>query len=146
MVGLTNWGRVTHICIGNLTIIGSDNGMSPGWHQAIIWTNDGILLIRPLGTHCCEIWIEILTFLFRKMRLKVSSAKWRPFCLCFNVLKDSTSVGIKILESFQSYFRRCVFLMYGFHIHSSRNSEIDWRYFLNCEGYSFTVWWNFDCL
>ena len=22
---LTHWGRVTHICVGNLTIIGSDN-------------------------------------------------------------------------------------------------------------------------
>ena len=25
---LTHWGRVTHICVGNLTIIGSDNGLS----------------------------------------------------------------------------------------------------------------------
>ena len=30
---------MTHICIGNLAIIGSDNGLSPGWCQAIIWTN-----------------------------------------------------------------------------------------------------------
>ena len=28
-VALTHWGRVTHICVGNLTIIGSDNGLSP---------------------------------------------------------------------------------------------------------------------
>ena len=34
-----------HICILELTIIGSDNGLSPGKHQAIIRTNDGILLI-----------------------------------------------------------------------------------------------------
>ena len=27
---LTHWGRVTHVCVGNLTIIGSDNGLSPG--------------------------------------------------------------------------------------------------------------------
>ena len=33
---LTHWGRVTHIRIGKLTIIGSDNGLSPGRHQAII--------------------------------------------------------------------------------------------------------------
>ena len=33
---LTHWGRVTHICVGNLTIIGSDNGLSPGRRQAII--------------------------------------------------------------------------------------------------------------
>ena len=39
---------MTHICVGNLTIIGSDNVLSPGRREAIIWTNDGILLIRPL--------------------------------------------------------------------------------------------------
>ena len=27
---LTHWGRVTHICVSKLTIIGSDNGLSPG--------------------------------------------------------------------------------------------------------------------
>ena len=27
-----------HICVSKLTIIGSDNGLSPGWRQAIIWT------------------------------------------------------------------------------------------------------------
>ena len=45
---LTHWGRVTHICVSKLTIIGSDNGLSPGRRQAIIWTNAGILLIRTL--------------------------------------------------------------------------------------------------
>ena len=34
------------ICISNLTIIGSDNGLSRGQYQAIIWTNVGILLIE----------------------------------------------------------------------------------------------------
>ena len=33
---LTHRGRVTHLCVGNLTIIGSDNGLSPGRRQAII--------------------------------------------------------------------------------------------------------------
>ena len=47
---LTHWGRVTHICVGNLAIIGSDNGLSPDRRQAIIWTNAGILLIGPFGT------------------------------------------------------------------------------------------------
>ena len=83
---LTHWGRVTHICVGNLTIIGSDNGLSPGRRQAIIWTNAGILLIWPLGTNFNDISIEIITFSFKKMRLKVSSAKWRPFCPGLNVL------------------------------------------------------------
>ena len=77
---------MTHIRVGNLTIIGSDNSLSPGRHQAIIWTNAGLLLIGPLGTNFSEILIEILTFSFKKMRLKVSSAKRRPFCLGPNVL------------------------------------------------------------
>ena len=85
---LTHWGRVTHLCVGKLTIIGSNNGLSPGRRQAIIWTNAGILLIGPLGTHFSEISIKILTFSFTKMRLKVSSAKWRPFCLGLNVLNQ----------------------------------------------------------
>ena len=59
---LTHWGRVTHICIGKLTIIGSDNGLSPEQRQAIIWTNAGILLIGPLGINFSEILIEIQTF------------------------------------------------------------------------------------
>ena len=46
-----------HICIGNLTIIGSDNGLLPGRCQAIIWTNDRILLIGPLGTDFGENFI-----------------------------------------------------------------------------------------
>ena len=54
----THWGRVTHIFVNKLTIIGSDNGLSPGQPQAIIWTNDGILLIGPLGTNFSEILVE----------------------------------------------------------------------------------------
>ena len=78
---LTHWGRVTHICISKLTIIASDNGLSPGRHQAIIWTSAGILLIGPLGTNFSEILIKIQTFSFKKMHLKISSGKWLPFCL-----------------------------------------------------------------
>ena len=83
---LTHWGRVTHICVSRLIITGSDNGLSPGRRQAIIWTNAGILLIGPLGTNLSENSIEILTFSFTKLRLKVSSAKWRPFYLGLNEL------------------------------------------------------------
>ena len=64
---LTHWGRVTHICVGNLTIIGSDNGLSPGRRLAIIWTNAGIFLIGPLGTNFSEILIKIPTFSLKKM-------------------------------------------------------------------------------
>ena len=63
---LNHRGRVMHICISNLTIIGLDNGLSPSRRQAIIWTNAGILFIRTLGTNFSEILIEIHTFSFKK--------------------------------------------------------------------------------
>ena len=82
------WARVTHIWVSELSIIGSDNGLSPGRRQAIIWTNVGILLIGPLGTNFSEILIKIVTFSYKKIHLKMSSGKWRPFHLGLNVLTD----------------------------------------------------------
>ena len=93
----THLGRVTHICVSKLTIIGSDNGLSPDRRQAITWTNAGILLIGPLGTNLSEILIEILTFSFKKMCLKVSSAKRRPFCLGLNELKEPWITNVTVL-------------------------------------------------
>ena len=86
LCGLTQWGRETHICVSKLTTIASDNDLSPGRRQAIIWTNAEILLIGPLGINLSEILGEIHTFSFKKMRLKRSSGKWRPFYLGLNVL------------------------------------------------------------
>ena len=88
ITGLTHWGRVRHICVGNLTIIGSDNGLSPGRRQAITWTNVHILLIGPIGTNFSEVLIEIHTFSSKQIHLKISSGKWRPFCLGLNVLSQ----------------------------------------------------------
>ena len=82
---LTHYGRVTHIFVSAVIIIGSDNGLSPGLHQAIIWTNAGILLIGPLEINFNEILIEINKFSFKKMYLK-TSAKWRLFRLGLNAL------------------------------------------------------------
>ena len=90
--GLTHWGRVTHIYVSKLNIIGSDNGLSPGRHQAIICTIAGMLLIRNVGTNFHEILSEIHTFSFKNMHLKISSAKSRPFCLGLDVLK----IGVQI--------------------------------------------------
>ena len=53
---------MTHICVGKLDIIGSDNGLSPNRRQAIIWTNAGMLLVEPSGTNVSEIRIAINTF------------------------------------------------------------------------------------
>ena len=76
---LTHWGRVTHICVSKIITIGSDNGLSPGRRQAIIWTNAGILLIESLGTNFSEILIEIRTFSFKKIHLKMSSGNGGHF-------------------------------------------------------------------
>ena len=86
VIYLTHWGRVTHICVGKLTIIGSDNGLSPERRQAIICTNADILLIGPLGTNFSEILIEIQTYSLKNIRLKMSSAKCCSFRLGLNVL------------------------------------------------------------
>ena len=75
-----------YICIGNLIIIASDDGLLPNRRKAITWSNAGILLFRPLGTNFSQISIKIHTFSFKKMHLKTSSAKRRPFCLGLNVL------------------------------------------------------------
>ena len=112
--GSTHWGRVTHICVTDLTSIGSDNGLSPGRRQAIIRTNAGILLIRPLGTNFSEILVEVLIFLFKKMRLKVSSAKRRPFCLGLNEL--------------MCYPCTCLWLSH--HIHNFGTSSLHFSWFL----------------
>ena len=52
---LTHWGRVADICVGNLTIIASGIGLSPGGHHAIIWSNAGMLLIGSVETNFNEI-------------------------------------------------------------------------------------------
>ena len=83
---LTHWGQVTHICVVKLTIISSDNGLSPERRQAIIWTNAGILLIGPLGTNFSEMLIEIQTFPLKKIHLKMSFAKCCSCRLSLNVL------------------------------------------------------------
>ena len=85
-IGFTHWGRVTHICVSKLTIIGSYNGLSPGRHQANIWTNAGILSIRTLGTNFSEILSGVHTFSFRDIHLTMPSGKRRPFCLGLDVL------------------------------------------------------------
>ena len=82
---LTHWGRATHICISKLTTIGSNNGLSPDWRQAIIWTNVGILLIEPLETNFSRILIEIYAFSLKKNALEnggyfvsTSMCSWHP--------------------------------------------------------------------
>ena len=87
---LIHWGRVTHTCVGTLTIIGSDNGLSPGRRQAIFWTNAGILLIGPWGTNFSEILIGIQTNIqenaFENGVCERASILSRPQCVNINIL------------------------------------------------------------
>ena len=66
---LTPWGRVTYTYVGKLTLIQIKACR--------------LKSAKPLS----EPIIGIQIFSFRKMRLKMSSAKWRPFCLSLNVIK-----------------------------------------------------------
>ena len=78
---------MTHICDNKLTIISSGIGLSPDRRrQANIWTNVGILLIRTLRTNFSDIVRPIQTYPFKKMRSKMSSPKYRPFCLGISML------------------------------------------------------------
>ena len=93
LIILTHWCGVMHICISKVTIIGSDNGLSPGRHQ----------LSEPMMGNCCfwtnfsEILIEIHTFSFKKMYLKMLCWKWRPFCLGLNVLIQNMCLETTLL-------------------------------------------------
>ena len=83
---LTHWDRVTHICVNKLTIVDSDNDLSPGRRQAIIWTNAGVLLIGPIGTNFNEILIKIHALFikenpFQIIVWKMAAILSRPQCV-----------------------------------------------------------------
>ena len=113
---LTHWGRVTHIWVSKLTNVDSDNGLSPGRQQAIIWTNAGILLIGPLGTNFSEIVIGKSSF--KKMHFKVSSERCRPFCLGLNVsIKEAPStcfVSLYVIHRWGDPYLDCANCPIGF--------------------------------
>ena len=60
-----------YICASKLTIIGTDNDLSLGRRQAIIWTNAGILLTRNFRTDVSESLSKIHTFSFTQMSLDI---------------------------------------------------------------------------
>ena len=96
-------GRATHASVKQ-AIVGSDNCLSPERRQAIIWTNAGILLIGTLGTKFSQILSEVHTFSFKKMQLKMPTAKWGQFCLGLNVLTTCTISVLINYRIFQCYF------------------------------------------
>ena len=94
LTGLKLPSTINSLRPSKLTIIGSDNGLSPDRRQAIIWTNAGILLIGTLGTNLNEILFEIRIFSFKKMGFNVLSGKWRPLCFGLNVLMARVLVSL----------------------------------------------------
>ena len=71
----THWGQMTHIGVSKLPA--------------------GILLSGPLWTKFSEILIEIPSFSFKKLHLKMSSAKWRLFCPGINDLMQHNCVSCR---------------------------------------------------
>ena len=78
----THWGQVTLICLSNLTIIGSGNGLSPGRCHAITWTHAGILLTDKLQWNFNQIsYIFIQASAFEKVFCKMADILSQPQCL-----------------------------------------------------------------
>ena len=69
-----NQNRMRPSAIMHLNNIGSGNGLFPFQRHPITWTN------ADNWTTFSEIIIKIQIFSFKKMYVKISSAKWLPFC------------------------------------------------------------------
>ena len=67
-----------------LTNIDSDNGLAPTRRQAIM--SDPELPHCQLDPNFNYFFFAVQKFSLKKFQLKISSAKWRPFCLGLNVL------------------------------------------------------------
>ena len=135
---LTQWGRVTHICVSKVTIIGSDNGFSPRRRQAIIWTNAGILLIGLLGTHFSDIFIENHTFWFKKCNWKCRVENDGHFV-------SASMYEINFFELVCVYFIYCLFIENMISINPLRKIRRILRFFpkvLNCEIYFFKIFYD----
>ena len=70
----------------------------------IIWANVDWLLIGLLGSSFNKIWITIKQFWYTKTNLKMSSAKWGPFCLGINMFNPSLPPGDRLkIKMFYQY-------------------------------------------
>ena len=127
---------------GDMTIIGSDNGLSPGRRQALIWTNAELLLNGPIGTNFREFWIKFLTFSFKKMRLKVSSS-CRPLDVAIvllpTVYRKLWSWIKNCINLTEAYWRICASTI-GTVIDYSNVMSLVWRYYLNRWWFIISEW------
>ena len=79
--------RDLYIHVYQWTRTDSDHGLLPVWYQCITWTNEDLLSVWHSGKPSNQIWIEIWKSSFKKMLLKMWSAKWQPYCSGPKVLK-----------------------------------------------------------
>ena len=107
---LTHWSRVPHICVSKLIIIGSDNGLSPGRHQAIIWSNADyyyLTLRYTLQWNFNQNWyIFIQENAFENIVWKMSAILSQPQCVTCMVTAPNRNIWVCIYifaKSFISY-------------------------------------------
>ena len=102
-MSLTHWGRVTLICVSKLTIISSENGLSPGRRQAIISTNAGILLSGTSETTFSRILTEIQIFSFKRMHSKYRRE---------NVLRQKGIFTFRVYHTFVFIWKYLLWIVY----------------------------------
>ena len=74
---------MTHIYVSKLSIISSDNGLSPGRRQAIIWTDTGILTLgnKRQWNHNRNLYIIIQENAFENVVREIGDHLSQPRCL-----------------------------------------------------------------
>ena len=77
---LIHWGQVMHICVSKLR-----HHWLRQWLLACLAPNHyfdqcWLVVISPSRTYLNEILLDIQSFIFKKMHLKMLCAKWQPSC------------------------------------------------------------------
>ena len=91
VITLNKWRRATHIYVGNLTIIVSANGLSPGRRRTIIWAYPGILLFGHLGTNLSGIFNRISYISIQENAFSLQNGgHFVPPLMCYNLNKWPT--------------------------------------------------------
>ena len=96
---VTHWGRVMHIYVSKISIIHSDNGLSPAGRHANIYPSAGILLIKALGINISGILIEINIFPLKKCIRKLRLQNGVYFVSAWNLTSLRTAVCLQTYRS-----------------------------------------------
>ena len=104
---LTHWGRVTHICVGKLTIICSDNGLSPYRRSVLKYCESCSKFIpfhsrNALNNFVCE----MAAILSRPLMLLMCWFQWRLLLM----VTPKYSVLSWVLRAWPSMVYRCLIL------------------------------------